>query len=83
MAYFSYNHHAHILGSRSVFDKLKRLCICDGRGSIRSQDFSGRYRPNYWTLSCGLPPMVIGDEQIEVRLYHVECDEAGALPCGK
>ncbi|KAK1718077.1 uncharacterized protein BDZ83DRAFT_586224 [Colletotrichum acutatum] len=75
------NHHAHILGSRTIFEKLRSLCLCDGRGLVQRQNFSGRYCPNYWTLLCGLPPMVVGDEEIEVKLYNVKCDEAGALPC--
>ncbi|KAK1654112.1 hypothetical protein BDP81DRAFT_309052 [Colletotrichum phormii] len=81
LAQTNHNHHVHILGSRTIFEKLRSLCLCDGRGLIQRQTFSGRYCPNYWTLFCGLSPMVVGDEEIEVKLYNVKCDEAGALPC--
>ncbi|VUC34802.1 unnamed protein product, partial [Clonostachys rosea] len=76
-------HYSHILGSPTLFKKLRRFCLCDGRGLIRRQNFQSPYYSNpkagEWTRS----PHLCSDEEIEVKLYNAKCDEAGALPCVK
>ncbi|KAM5349364.1 hypothetical protein ACJ41O_005869 [Fusarium nematophilum] len=74
---------SYILESRNVFQVLRRQCLCDGRGLAKRQVFRSPYRTEHdagkWTIN----PSFTADEEIEVRLYNVKCDEAGALPCVK
>ncbi|CAG9983554.1 unnamed protein product [Clonostachys byssicola] len=76
-------HYSHILGSPTLFKKLRRLCLCDGRGLVKRQNFQRPYRTNLeagrWTSSSH----GVSDEEIEVKLYNAKCDESGALPCVK
>ncbi|KPM39546.1 hypothetical protein AK830_g7001 [Neonectria ditissima] len=75
-------HFSHILAS-PIFRVLRSQSLCDGHGLIKRQEF----RPPYFSdplagLSHEHPDMA-GDEEIEVFLYNVKCDEAGSLPCIK
>ncbi|KAI1452643.1 hypothetical protein F4805DRAFT_23021 [Annulohypoxylon moriforme] len=66
-------YHAYILATPTVFEALRRFCLCDGRGlqrRIRALDYKYLDR-------------IDDDPEIEVRLYAKKCDEAGALPCRK
>ncbi|CAG9945745.1 unnamed protein product [Clonostachys rosea f. rosea IK726] len=76
-------HYSHILGSPTLFKKLRRLCLCDGRGLVKRQNFQRPYYTNRgageWTRNSHL----YSDEEIEVKLYNAKCDEGGALPCVK
>lgn len=72
----------HILASKPVFDHLKRTALCDGRGLKRRQNFEPPYRLATGT-KFGKEQKCWTDEPIEVRLWALECDEAGALPCRK
>ncbi|CAH0046045.1 unnamed protein product [Clonostachys solani] len=76
-------HHSHILGSPTLFKKLRSFCLCDGRGLIKRQNFQSPYRSipraGEWTRNSHLT----SDEEIEVKLYNAKCDEGGALPCVK
>lgn len=76
--------HSSILKSPQVFDKLKRLAICDGHGLKRRQG------PDHWNLRKGFRnsrnPRTGGpekEEEIEVRLFHLQCHAFNALPCMK
>ena len=71
----------HILASKSVFETLKRTTLCDGHGLQKRQDFDGPYRTANWSLWFGHAPRVEQNEPIEVKLWNLKCDEAGALPC--
>lgn len=77
----SRTHHAHILASPLVFKALTRQSTCSGLGLIlRQKQEDGIYRAK----GCGrlsVNPHMDSDAEIEVRLYNVACDEAGALPC--
>ncbi|KAI8285535.1 hypothetical protein K4K60_001143 [Colletotrichum sp. SAR11_57] len=75
------SNHASILGSSVIFDRLKRSCLCDGRGLARRQNFTGSHRIHYWKLKLRQEPRIDFDEPIEVRLFNLKCDETGALPC--
>src|SRR5271154_1919768 len=66
--------HAVIIGSPKVFDHLMRYALCDGSGLKARQSYSGRY---------AMYQRCRGDEEVEVRVYRTQCDEAGALPCIK
>ncbi|KAF5669359.1 hypothetical protein FCIRC_9302 [Fusarium circinatum] len=72
-----------IQSSPAIFKSLSRHCLCDGRGLATRQAYASPYHRNrmagQWTPS----PHLKGDEEIEVRLYNIKCDEAGALPCLK
>ncbi|KAK0712438.1 hypothetical protein B0T26DRAFT_649143 [Lasiosphaeria miniovina] len=84
--------HSAILSSPS----LRRHCLCDGHGLRDRQGFAGAYAiPKHAytkdyqfggeARSDNWPEHNVGaineDEPIEVRLYNIKCDEAGALPC--
>ncbi|KAI8229734.1 hypothetical protein K4K55_006932 [Colletotrichum sp. SAR 10_96] len=81
VALTSRSNHASILGSPVIFDRLKRSCLCDGRGLARRQNFTGPHRIHYWKLKLKHEPRIDFDEPIEVRLFNLKCDETGALPC--
>lgn len=72
-----------IQSSPVIFKSLSRHCLCDGRGLATRQAYASPYHRNrmagQWTPS----PYLQDDEEIEVRLYNIKCDEAGALPCLK
>lgn len=70
-----------ILASKSVFDHLKRTALCDGRGLRQRQNFEGPYRMGPWAYVWGSGRKIWADEPIEVKLWALKCDEAGALPC--
>ncbi|KAI0898151.1 hypothetical protein F4806DRAFT_457350 [Annulohypoxylon nitens] len=65
--------HTHILTPPQLFANLRRHCLCDGRGFQRRLNVS--YYPSPWLNMI--------DREIEVRLFNLKCDEAGALPCRK
>lgn len=75
-------HYSHIAASPTIFKVLTRQSLCDGRGLARRQAYDNfNYVPE-----AGAPQKnqhAYDDEEIEVRLYAVKCDEAGALPCVK
>lgn len=73
-------HHSFILGSPQIFKVLTRQSLCDGRGLADRKEFRGLYKIYDFDKGCGL---IRRDEPIEVRLYNLNCDEAGALPCVK
>lgn len=84
LALASKSFHALILDSTPVFDQLKRVALCDGRGLKQRQGFCGFYepRPGMWQWGKnGRRPH--HDEEIEVRLWNLKCDECSALPCVK
>lgn len=75
---------AHILASKSIFDHLKRTALCDGRGLQQRQNFQGPYRlDSAFAYTWGNSRKIWADEPVEVRLWNIECDAAGALPCRK
>ncbi|KAI8170285.1 hypothetical protein K4K49_004969 [Colletotrichum sp. SAR 10_70] len=73
VALTSRSNHASILGSSVIFDRLKRLCLCDGRGLARRQNFTGPHRIHYWKLKLKQEPRIDFDEPIEVRLFNLKC----------
>ncbi|KZL85090.1 hypothetical protein CI238_11185 [Colletotrichum incanum] len=70
--------HYHILASPTLFSTLRRQSLCDGRGLGKRQSFEPLYssHPNRWDPTAA-------DEEIEVCLYNINCQEADALPCVK
>lgn len=72
--------HVFILDSRRVFDQLKRLAVCDGRGLDARQQFQGLYEPCYSHERRGGPKPEF-DEEIEIRVWNLKCDSYNALPC--
>ena len=75
--------HASIRSSHQVFETLKRTCLCDGHGLRDRHNFAGLYALDPRRHVCGAGRRLYQDEPIEVRLFNIECDEAGALPCLK
>src|SRR5271170_4496868 len=71
--------HAVLIGSPKVFDHLKRYALCDGSGLKARQSYSGRYQTRLW----GKHQRCHDAEEVEVRVYRTQCDEASALPCIK
>ena len=71
------SHHAFILASPPVLKALTRQSTCSGLGLVERGN-------NYLLTRAGrlcINPDYDGDAEIEVRLFNVKCDEAGALPC--
>lgn len=62
--------HDLILKSQSGFERLKRVALCDGSGL--------KARQAYEDVWCHFDP-----QEVEIRLWNLKCDEAGALPCLK
>lgn len=75
-------HFAHILSSPNIFSTLRRQSVCDGRGLSKRQSFCGPYFTG-WDRCHGRFDEDLADEEIEVRVYNIKCDEADALPCVK
>ncbi|RSL63233.1 hypothetical protein CEP54_005328 [Fusarium duplospermum] len=73
-------HHSFILSSPQIFKVLTRQSLCDGRGLADRQEFRGLYKIYDFDKGSGI---IRRDEPVEVRLYNLKCDEAGALPCVK
>ncbi|KAF4333505.1 hypothetical protein FBEOM_12687 [Fusarium beomiforme] len=75
--------YGYIRSSPEIFKSLSRHCLCNGRGLVIRQAYAHAYyrkrMAGRWTINSSFD----GDEEIEVRLYNVKCDEAGALPCVK
>ncbi|KAK3316890.1 hypothetical protein B0H66DRAFT_307172 [Apodospora peruviana] len=81
LAMTSRANHSFILGSRASFDVLRRDCLCDGRSLRRRQMMPGWPREHYDKRPRTYT--VREDEEIEVRVFNIKCDETGALPCRK
>ncbi|KAH6883441.1 hypothetical protein B0T10DRAFT_410925 [Thelonectria olida] len=76
-------HFSYILASQNVFKTLSRQCLCDGRGLADRQEFRRVFSLSPFSYVHGNSRKIHEDEEIEVRLYNVKCDEADALPCIK
>ncbi|KAF7548779.1 hypothetical protein G7Z17_g6825 [Cylindrodendrum hubeiense] len=74
---------SYILASPNIFKSLSRHCLCDGRGLAKRQEFRPPYNLESYNYIWGSGRKIHNDEPIEVRLYNLKCDEAGALPCVK
>lgn len=61
------------------FARLARVSICDGKGLLSRQ--AHPVVNNWRTGFEGRPPAY--DEEIEVRVFNIKCNERGALPCVK
>ncbi|KAF2426248.1 hypothetical protein EJ08DRAFT_593740, partial [Tothia fuscella] len=72
-----------ILSSQRIFHVLRRQTLCDGDGLAERQAFTGPYSLGSKVSKWRGKPHIWSDEPIEVHLYNLECDEAGALPCRK
>lgn len=83
LALTCHNVYSLILESPPVFNKLKRLTICSGQGLHKRQTFTGLYKPYHdeFTDRDMYGPRY--DEEIEVRLFNINCDTYNALPCLK
>ncbi|KAH6887026.1 hypothetical protein B0T10DRAFT_407001 [Thelonectria olida] len=73
------SHYSHILASETIFKTLRRQSLCDGRGLADRQAL--RNLNPHFDYIWGRGRKIHRDEEIEVRLYNLKCDEAGALPC--
>jgi hypothetical protein len=71
--------------SEPVFNRLRRLCLCDGRGLIARQEFRGIYALRDTDSTSGRDGggKCHYDEELEVRVWNRKCDAANALPCLK
>ncbi|CAI7601131.1 unnamed protein product [Penicillium manginii] len=61
--------HAYIFESDIIFDKLKRLNLCDGRGLAMRQNYAELYKA-YGAKSQ--PQAGLEDEEIEIRVWNVK-----------
>jgi hypothetical protein len=62
----------------ALFNRWKRITLCDGRGLRARQEFRGKYasiRPGRGRSAF--------DEELEVRVWNLKCDAVNALPCLK
>ena len=68
------------------FRRLTQLTLCDGSGLQARQNFEGIYSgvPRYKVDPLyDHGPRRHGEEEIEVRVWTLRCDETGGLPCQK
>jgi len=65
--------------SKSLFEYLKRVGICDGLGLLARQEF----REVYDSVEVRGYDRCIYDEELEVRVWNLRCDAFNALPCLK
>jgi hypothetical protein len=75
--------HQTILPSGKIIPALQRSCLCDGHGLAERQAFTGLYRLSNFYIWGPTERRVWADEPVEVQLWALDCDEAGALPCRK
>ncbi|UZP38843.1 hypothetical protein NXS19_006659 [Fusarium pseudograminearum] len=68
--------YAFIHSSETIFNFFTRQSLCDGRGLAVRQAFKGVYHQNPMPGRWDINPHLSGDEEIEVHLYNVKCDEA-------
>lgn len=69
--------YALIRQSNTLFDYLRRVGICDGRGLLARQQFWGVYD----SVKTRGYSTCIYDEELEVRVWNLKCDTFNALPC--
>lgn len=69
-----------ILQSPNVFRRLKRDAICDGHGLKVRQAYAGPFKV---VFLGGKHRKCNYDEEIEMRLFRLTCQETEALPCLK
>jgi hypothetical protein len=84
LALTSKAHHNLILESPQRFQKLRRRCLCTGHGLADRQNFRGHYALDGhggWRYQGYKNRQINRDEPIEIQLFNLKCDEAGALPC--
>ncbi len=70
--------HSIVLRSKSTFERLKRVTLCDGTGLRARQEYTGLFA---WRYLSNKKPFY--DEEIEAKVWNLRCDEHGALPCLK
>jgi hypothetical protein len=75
-------YYGRIRQSEQIFERLKRVALCDGRGLKSRQEFSGEFalsdRHFKWG-PCGRKANY--DEEVEVRVWNLRCDATNPLPC--
>lgn len=66
-----------------IFDRLKSVALCDGHGLKIRQEFGGIYQLHtedyIWGRAQGRKAKY--DEELEVRVWNLNCDSANGLPC--
>lgn len=75
--------HALILKSETIFERLKRLTLCSGRGLVARQEFTKLYALQPEDFTWGRGRKAHYDEEVEVRVWNKKCDAADNLPCIK
>ncbi|EPE28059.1 hypothetical protein GLAREA_04850 [Glarea lozoyensis ATCC 20868] len=73
--------HAIILRSESLLNRLKFNTLCDGTGLKARQNYQGLYGPHPEWYGRGKYRAPHHDDELEVRVWNLKCDEANALPC--
>jgi hypothetical protein len=71
--------YAVILQRSTLLDPFKRTNLCDGTGLTARQEYQGMY------MACADGPnrTLFYDDELEVRVWNIKCDEVNALPCIK
>ncbi|KUJ10857.1 uncharacterized protein LY89DRAFT_723404 [Mollisia scopiformis] len=79
------NVYSFIRKSEPIFDRLKRVTLCDGHGLKARQDYKGIYElPIYDGKSADVMGRKMPfDEELEVRVWNRTCDPTNGLPCLK
>jgi hypothetical protein len=67
--------------SEPIFNRLKRVALCDGHGLKARQEFQGVYALHAWNFVWGKGRKAHYDEELEVRVWNLKCDAVNALPC--
>lgn len=75
--------HILILKSEPIFNCLKQVALCDGRGLKTRQEYRGIHGLRARDFVWGKGRKAHYDEEIEVRVWNLKCDAANALPCLK
>jgi hypothetical protein len=84
----NFEFHAIILRSEPILNRLRHTTLCDGTGLKARQNFEGLYAAyakrrgdGFYEKGCWRQPQF--DEELEVRVWNLKCDEVNALPCIK
>ena len=67
--------------SEPIFNRLKRVALCDGHGLKARQEFQGIYALYTMGFVRGKGRKANYDEELEVRVWNLKCEAANALPC--
>ncbi|KAH6669519.1 hypothetical protein B0J14DRAFT_598878 [Halenospora varia] len=70
-----------ICKSKTTFDRLKSVALCDGHGLKMRQEFGGIYELRAEDFAWREGRRARYDEELEVRVWNLTCDSTNGLSC--